>query len=79
MKSIEQTIQDEILKKALAKIDVDKLIEKLMPKILESLEKNILTTLDSLDWDGLMYEDMPVEELGRLLNKKIKEAIKLMK
>lgn len=79
MKTIEQTIQDEILKKALAKIDIDKLLQKLMPKILNSLEKNILATVDNLDWDDIMWDSMPVDDIGRFVARRLKVAVKGLK
>ena len=65
--NIETEIQKEILKRAIKKIDVEGLSEKILPKIEKEILQNVERAISEVDWENVIYDAIPNKILQDLM------------
>ena len=76
MKSIEQAVIYDILKRAIGKIDTESMVDRLIPKIEHELEKSIIEILSDTDYIATCLEDskfmkIAVKHFEQVVTKKL--------
>lgn len=69
---VEDKVLEIVTKRAMEKLDIDKLVDKALPEITKSLEKDLLEALKNWDWADMLYDSGIVDEIGNHLLKLMK-------
>ena len=74
--NIQNEVEKQVAKKVLAQIDTDKLAAKVIPEFEKVMVVEMLKAIKRLDWDELVFNNVPDQEIGLAIRKKLKGAIK---
>jgi len=68
-------MEKQIAEKVLAQIDIDKLAARIAPAIEKAIMSEMLKAIKNMDWDDLIFNNIPAKEIGLTIRNKLKEAI----
>ena len=72
---IEEKMAQLVFKKAMSKVDLDKIASKLAPLIEQRFQKDIMQALSDFDWNDVLDNALDTEQIEKSVRKIILEKI----